>query len=144
MTHRMYGALIASLSAVTLMLAANGALAASGGAPHGAVVSAHPVSHPRAVPAFRHHRGFNGGFFWPGDFDYGPSYGEPLGEIPPLPPSNDVHYTYTYDVPWDWAHRFPPMVAPSDHPYVPSCPAESVKVPGHNGEEQTVNVIRCY
>lgn len=141
MTHRMYGALIASLSAVTLMLA-NGALAASGGAPHGAVVSAHPISHPRAFSSFRHHRRFDGGFFWPGDFDYGPSYGEPLGGIPPLPPPSDMRYTY--DVPWDWAHRFPPMVAPSDHPYVPSCPAESVKVPGHNGEEQTVNVIRCY
>jgi hypothetical protein len=55
-----------------------------------------------------------------------------------------MHYTYTYDVPWDWAHRFPPAVAPSDRPYVSSCPAESVTVTGRGGKEQTVNVIRCY
>lgn len=143
MTHKMYGALIASLSAAALMLAANAVLAASGGAPHGAFTAAHAIPHPRTVPSFRHHRRFEGGIYWPGDFDYGPSYSEPLAEVPP-PASNDFHYTYTYDVPWDWAHRFPPMVAPSDRPYVPSCPAEHVTVPGRNGEEQTVNVIRCY
>jgi hypothetical protein len=144
MTYKPSAALIASLCAVTLMVAANGAFAASAGAPHGAVTAARPMPHVRGFHSFRPHRRFDGGFFWPGSFDYGPSYAEPYAEVPPPPESNDVHYTYTYDVPWDWAHRFPPMVAPSDHPYVPSCPSESVTVPGRDGGERTVNVIRCY
>jgi hypothetical protein len=80
--------------------------------------------------------------FWPGDLLYGPD-GTPLIEQTPQL-SNDAHYTYTYDVPWDWAHRFPPVVAPSDRPYVPSCPTETVVVPGHDGSERSVNVTRCY
>ncbi|MGH9695820.1 MAG: hypothetical protein ACRD5Z_16830, partial [Bryobacteraceae bacterium] len=60
------------------------------------------------------------------------------------PMSGDMHYTYTYDVPWDWAHRFPPNVIPSERPYVPSCPAENVTVAGRDGKEQTVSVMRCY
>ena len=28
--------------------------------------------------------------------------------------SRDIRYTTTYDVPWDWAHRYPPNVAPSE------------------------------
>jgi len=60
------------------------------------------------------------------------------------PASSDVHYTYTYEAPWDWAHRNPPNVAPSDRPYVPGCTSEPVKVPGRNGGEQVVNVTRCY
>ncbi|WP_407181231.1 hypothetical protein [Bradyrhizobium sp. STM 3562] len=144
MTHRIYGTLVASVSAAVLMLAADEALARSGAAPRAGFVSPHAISRPAVARALRHHRRFDGGFFWPGDVYYGPSYGEPLADIPPPSVSNDVHYTYTYDVPWDWAHRYPPLVAPSDRPYVPSCPAEAVKVPGRNGEEQTVNVIRCY
>jgi hypothetical protein len=27
---------------------------------------------------------------------------------------------------------------------VPSCPSETVTVPGRNGEPQTVGVMRCY
>src|SRR6516165_488521 len=73
----------------------------------------------------------------------GPSYGEPPTGVAP-PTSNDVRYTSTYDVPWDWAHRFPPMVAPSDHPYVPGCHDEAVTVPGRGGAERIVNVTRCY
>jgi len=85
------------------------------------------------------------GAFWPADegFYYGPSNGEPIGDGA-QPTSGDVHYTYTYDVPWDWAHRYPPAVTPSDRPYVPSCPSEAVTVPGRDGREQTVNVMRCY
>ena len=60
------------------------------------------------------------------------------------PMSGDVHYTNTYDVPWDWAHRLPPMVAPSERPYLPSCPTETVTVTGRGGQEQTVNVMRCF
>ena len=60
------------------------------------------------------------------------------------PASSDVHYTYTYEAPWDWAHRNPPNVAPSDRPYVPGCTSEPVKVPGSKGGEHVVNVTRCY
>jgi hypothetical protein len=144
MTYRMYGALIASLSVVALMLAANETFARSGGAPRGGFTSTHSIPHPSVAHSFRHHRRNNVGIFWPteGDFSYGPSNGEPPADV--TQPSGDVHYTYTYDVPWDWAHRFPPAVAPSERPYVPSCPAETVTVPGRDGREQTVNVMRCY
>ena len=80
--------------------------------------------------------------FWPGDSSfYGPSNGEPILDGT-QGASRDIHYTY--DVPWDWAHRYPPAVAPSDRPYVPGCGSETVTVPGHDGEERTVNVVRCY
>jgi hypothetical protein len=143
MTYRMYGAFIASLSAVALMLAANETVARSGGAPRGGFTSSRSISHPSVAQSLRHHRRNTVGAFWPGDFFYGPSNGEPIGDVTP-PASGDVHYTYTYDVPWDWAHRYPPNVTPSDRPYVPSCPAETVTVAGRDGREQTVNVMRCY
>ena len=60
------------------------------------------------------------------------------------PVSGAVPSAYSYDIPWDWAHRFPPLVAPSERPYVPSCPTEIVTVAGRDGREQTVNVTRCY
>ncbi|MBR0795125.1 hypothetical protein JQ615_06985 [Bradyrhizobium jicamae] len=138
MAYRMSGALVASVSVAALMLASSTeTFARSGAAPRGAFAGPHP-----AFPAFRHH-GRVPGTFWPGDggYYYGPT-GEPVAEgAPPL--SNDVRYTYTYDVPWDWAHRYPPAVAPSDHPYVSSCPTETVTVPGRGGD-QTVNITRCY
>ncbi|MGA2287806.1 hypothetical protein [Bradyrhizobium sp.] len=142
MTYRMYGALIASLGAAALMLAADETFAGSGAAPQ---VSTRRVSRPFAARPFRHHNRNDIGAFWPGEGDFGdaPSNGEPLVGAP-QPPSGDIHYTYTYDVPWDWAHRLPPAVIPSDHPYVPSCPTETVKVPGRDGMERTVNVMRCY
>src|SRR5262249_39068321 len=107
--------------------------------PRAAIAPVRPL--PHAMHHFRHRGRFDGGFFWPG---YGDSYGayaptsEPMAA--PLAGSNNVHYTYTYDVPWDWAHRFPPNVTPSDRPYVPSCGSESVDV----GGGKTVNVFRCY
>jgi hypothetical protein len=53
--------------------------------------------------------------------------------------------TQAYDIPWDWAHRYPPVVAPSRRPYVPSCPTQTVTVPGgHDSTEHTVNITRCY
>jgi hypothetical protein len=146
MTYRMYGALIASLSVVALMLAANETFARSDGARGGGFASRHSISRPPAVPSFRHHRRnrINVAPFWPGvgDLYDAPLNGGPVvGVAPPI--SNDIRYTYTYDVPWDWAHRYPPTVVPSDRPYVSSCPTETVTVPGRNGSEQTVNVMRC-
>jgi len=145
MTYKMYSALIASLGVVALMLPASEAMARSGAAPGGAVGSARAMVRAPVAPAFRHHRrGFVGGF-WPGDYGYGyPTGGESNAYVPPPQTSQDVHYTYTYDVPWDWAHRFPPNVTPSDKPYVSSCPVETVTTTGRDGSEQTINVMRCY
>jgi hypothetical protein len=140
----MYGAFIASLSAITLMLAANETFARPGAAPHGGFRSAHAASHRLTARSLRHHRGEYGGVYWTGDGDYsGPSNGEPIGEAAPGA-SGDIHYTYTRDVPWDWAHRYPPAVAPSDRPYVPSCPTETATVPGRDGTEHTINITRCF
>jgi hypothetical protein len=140
MTYRMYGAFIASLGAVALVLAPGQTSAA----PRGGFTPAHSISHPSVAQSLRHYRRKNLGTLWPvvGDY-YGPSNGEPLVDATP-PASGDVRYTTTYDVPWDWAHRFQPIVAPSDRPYVPSCPTENVTVPGRNGKDQTVSVMRCF
>ena len=141
----MYGAFIASLSVVALMLAANETFAGSGAALRGGFTSTHSISHPSVAQSLRHHRRNNVGTLRPavGGFFYGPSNGEPMVDVT-QPISGDIHYTYTYDVPWDWAHRYPPAVTPSERPYVPSCPAETVTVPGHDGKEQTVSIMRCY
>ena len=143
MAYRMNAAFIVSLSAVALMLGANETSARSGAALRFA--STPSISRPSLAHSLRHHRRTNVGAFWPGvgDFFGGPSYGEPTANVA-QPTSGDIHYTQTYDVPWDWAHRFPPAVAPSDRPYVSSCSAETVTVPGRYGSEQTVNITRCY
>jgi hypothetical protein len=145
MMNRMYrAAFIASLSAIAVMIAANETLARSGAAVRGGF-TAHSISHRSLASSFRHHRRNNAAIVWPaeGDFSYGPSNGEPIGDVT-QPTSGDIHYTYTQDVPWDWAHRYPPAVAPSDRPYVPSCPTETVTFPRHDGGDQTVSVMRCY
>ena len=143
MTHRMYRALVASVSVTVVMLAANETFAGPGAGPRAGITPTH--SRPAAAQLFRHHPRIRGAAFWPttGGFYFDPSNGEPVFDAAP-PASNDVRYTYTYDVPWDWAHRYPPAVAPSDRPYVSSCGAETVTVPGRGGVEQTVNVMRCY
>jgi hypothetical protein len=144
MTHRLYGALVASLGAAALLLAATEGFARSGTAPRGAGVAA-PHAHSPGARAFRHH-GRNRGYPWPaaGGFLYGaPNGGEPAVDVPQSI-SGDFRYTYTYDVPWDWAHRYPPAVTPSDRPYVSNCHAETVTVPGRGGTEQAVNIMRCY
>jgi hypothetical protein len=144
MTSKKVGALTAALSATALMLAANETFAGTAAVSRGGVAAPHSFSRPSIGQPFRHHHRNNFGAFWPGgDFPYGPN-GEPVGDVGQPASSGDVHYTYTYDVPWDWAHRYPPAVAPSDRPYVPSCGAEAVTVPGRNGEERTINITRCY
>jgi hypothetical protein len=143
MTYRLYGAFIASLGVVALILAANETFAGSG-LPHSGGLSAHPTSHRPFARSFRHHRGNNVGAFWPGDVFDGPSNVEPMLDVTPPPTSGDIHYTNTYDVPWDWAHRFPPAVIPSERAYVPQCTEQSVTVPSRGGKEQTVDIMRCY
>jgi len=144
MAYRTCKAFIVPLCVAILMLAANETFARSGVAPaaRGGVASPHAISRPAFVG---HHRRNNPGAFWPatGGFFYGPPGGEAMPNVN-QPISGDMRYTYSYDVPWDWVHRFPPAVVPSDKPYVSSCPVESVTVPGRGGEERTVNVMRCY
>jgi hypothetical protein len=157
MTHRIHLALVASIalpiSLVVLTFPTNEVSAqARAGAPGHAFVPLPPVARPPLfrpfAPRLRHLRAGNnfGGFFWPGYGDTGsgyPSYGAPVEGLPQAM-SSDVRYTYTYDAPWDWVHRLPPNVVPSNKPYVSSCPEETVKVPGRDGAERTVNIMRCY
>jgi hypothetical protein len=148
MTYRMCGAFIASLGVVALVFATSETFGASGAVHAGRAVSAHPIFRPLAGRSLQHRRRNNntGGFWWGGggfDGPYGFGYGEPGGGVV-QPGSNDTRYTYTYDVPWDAIHRFPPMVAPSDKPYVAECPTQTVMVPGRDGKEQSVNITRCY
>ena len=97
---------------------------------------------PAGAHAFRQHRR---NFVGPIVGGYYGADGAPLLDAPQLQKApNDVRYTYTYDVPWDWAHRYPPNVTPSERPYVPGCGNETVTVPGRGGREQTINVTRCY
>ena len=142
--YRVVGALVASLSVAAVALAANPAFAGSA-MPHSlSFAPSHAASHLPAIRSFRHHRR-GGAIFLPGvdAYDYGTPGGEPLVDAT-QPLSGDVHYTTTYDVPWDWAHRYPPAVTPSDRPYVSSCPQETTTFPGRDGNDQTVNVMRCY
>jgi hypothetical protein len=145
MTYRVYAALIAFLGAAALMTAANETFARAGATPRGAFAPTPSISRPSFAQSLRQHRRNNAGVVWPAEEDifYGPSNGEATAAVK-QPTSSDIHYTYTYDVPWDWAHRYPPAVAPSDRPYVPSCPTETVTFAGHGGEDKSVNVTRCY
>ncbi len=57
-------------------------------------------------------------------------------------------FTCTYDIPWDWAHRCPPIAAPAEPPLAPaarapSCVPQSVTVPGSDGKDQTITMVRC-
>jgi len=145
MKYRMYGAFIASLGAAAFMLAADETFARSGSAPRGGVASPHSKFRPSVNQSLRHHRRNRDDVaLWPaidGDF-YGAPDGGPLVDVA-QPGSGNLHYTYSYDVPWDWTHRYP-LTLPSERPYVPSCTAEAVTVPGRGGTEHTVNVTRCY
>ncbi len=141
---RISGVIVIAAAVAALLLSVEAAAARSGAAPGAPAISGHVVGAraPGVRPFVRQHRGQ--GAFLPavGAFAYGPD-GEPVPQQVPEHTSADVRYTYTYDVPWDWAHRYPPNVVPSDRPYVSSCPVETVRVPGRGGE-QTVNVTRCY
>ena len=151
MAYKMYAVFIASLG-VALTLASSGPFGRSGAANAGRPASTHSTSHRSVARSLRHHHGLNTGAFWPaaGGFFYNPPNGEPTVDFP-QPQSGDVHYMCTYDIPWDWAHRCPPIVGSSEppsaqvvRPYVPACPAQTVTVPTGDGKEQTVNIVRCY
>jgi hypothetical protein len=148
MMSRSHGALLASLSAAALLLPASDSFARPGGVAAPGLVAApsRGGAHLPIAPGARFRARNNPWVYWPGGggfFYDSAGYSQPFGDAG-QPLSNDVRYTYTYDVPWDWTHRFPPNVTPSDRPYVPSCPTEQVTVPGRGGIEHTVNIMRCY
>jgi hypothetical protein len=151
MAYKVYAAFIASLG-VALTLASSESFGRSGAANAGRSASTPSTSHRSVARSLHHHHGRNTGAFWPaaGGFFYNPPSAEPKVDISE-PQSGDVHYTCTYDIPWDWAHRCPPFVSSSEPPsapvvraYVPGCPAQTVTVPLGDGKEQTVNIVRCY
>jgi hypothetical protein len=144
MMYRIHPAFIASLSAIAVMLAANATFARSATTPRGAFASTHPTARTSALRPFRHHHRFNNaGTFWPAVTDgfYGSSNGDLTADVA-QPPSGDIHYTSEF--PWDWAHQYPPILTPSGRPYVPSCPTQTVTVPGHGGQTQSVNITQCF
>ena len=144
MAYRIFRAFIGPLSVALLMFAANDTFAqGSHGVSRAGMAPGN--SGPR-LPTVGHHRRGHPGAFWPATGGYyGPSsYGDPMAADVNQTITGDIRYTYTQDVPWDWPHRFPPMVAPSDRPYVQSCPSETVTVPGRNGKDRTINIMRCY
>jgi hypothetical protein len=135
MSTKINTALITSLSAVALMLVTSDTFAASRTA-RGAFASAHrPGTH-----FFRHDRRPRSAVVWPGGDGsfYGPNGEATPDGVPPAP--GDFHYTNSNDIPWDWAHRH----VPTERPYVPSCPAETVTVPDGRGGTGQVNIVRCY
>ena len=146
MTYRTLAAL-AAVGAIALVFVTSETMARPGAVAAGPRAGIAPVRPlPHAQHDFRNRGRFGGGFYWPGYGDSSGAYA-PTAEAPitaPLGGPNEIRYTYTQDVPWDWAHRFPPNVTPSDRPYVPSCTNEGVTVPGSDGEAHTVNVTRCY
>jgi hypothetical protein len=114
MTYRT--TLIASLSAVALVLAAGETSANQAGArgPGAAPGGPGAASARPAFPTFRsmhHHRHRGGDGFYPGvgGVFYGlPSeVAQPVVEAPPLKQSDDLRYTCVYDIPWDYVHRCP-------------------------------------
>jgi hypothetical protein len=155
MMYKLYAAFLMCLG-VALTVASS---QASGGARagHGGVsASMHSTTFHRSFARSHHHGRRNRGAFFPGSFFWGP-YDQPNGDFaPPIsgpisgPTSNDIDYTYKVDIPWDWAHRFPPgffgsTPERSSPPvaYVPGCAKQTVTVPGADGKDQTVNVVRC-
>jgi hypothetical protein len=131
----MYGILIASVGAIVLTLASSESFAASKGA---------HLSHRMAAHGGRHHHRLPGAFVWGDDgYFYGPTGEAVVGGVQPL--TGDVRNSNASDdIPWDWAHRYPPILGPTGRPYVSSCGAETVTVPDGRGGTGQVNVIRCF
>jgi hypothetical protein len=137
---------------VALALASNQALGQSGAVRVGSAV--HPTVHPSVNRAIHHRNVRNRRAFFPttGAFFSEPSNVLPNAEVahPVGPISGDFNYTYKYDVPWDWAHRYPPsfFASPPEPPapplvFHPGCAAQAVTVPGTDGKDQIINMVRC-
>ena len=152
MKHRIYAtAFIASLS-VALTLAPSESFGRSGAALGVKSASTNSALRPSAMQSSVHanfssrrdHGQRNAGWaLWAtaGGF-YGinqnlqPSDFEPNVDVVR---SISEHVTYTYDVPWDAVHRYPPGVR-----YASGCRSQTVTVPRGGGKKQSVNIVRCY
>ena len=151
MIYKAYAAFIMSLG-VAFTLASNQAFGGSG-AGHGGVSAArHSPFHPSVTRSPHHQNRRNLGTFFPGagGFFWGPSNGQPNVEVaqPIGPISGITNFTCTYDIPWDWVHRCPPVVSPPEPAPPPMarvspCPAQTVTVPGADGKDQTISMVRC-
>lgn len=151
MAFKMYPAFIVLFS-VVLTLASSKSFGRSSAENGGRSALARSGSHRSFARSLNHHHGPNRGAFWPGggSFVYEPSNGEPKIDVT-RPISGDVHYTCTYDIPWDWVHRCPTFIKPSEPisapvviPHVPGCPTQTAKVLMGDGKEETISIVRCY
>jgi hypothetical protein len=149
MMNKVYAVLIMSLGAT---VATSHAFGGPGTAHAGASAATHSTVRPSVARSPNHRHGRSVGNFFPatGGLFWNDQPDE--GIAPPVsgPISGDFNYTYKYDVPWDWAHRYPPgfFGSPPAHlapplAYTPGCPAQTVTVPGVDGKDQTVTVVRC-
>jgi hypothetical protein len=153
MMNKVCAAFTMSIS-VALAFASNQALGQSGAAQGGRSASMHPTSHPSVTRSPHQRIGRNRAAFFPttGGFFWGPSNGVPNVEVgqPTGSISGDFNYTYKNDFPWDWAHRYPPSLfaappepTPPPVSYRSGCAAQTVTVPGADGKDQTINMMRC-
>jgi hypothetical protein len=149
MMRQVCATFIASLS-VAFILTSNQAFGQSGG-----VLAASPPHHHNFFPHQHrifphHHNRRNLGTFFPA---VGGFFGEPFNSQPNLnldvrQTITDGIYTCTYDIPWDWVHRCPPIVNPPVPPpspvaFRPGCTGQTVTVPGSDGKDQTITMLRC-
>jgi len=155
MTYKVCEAFTISLG-VVLTLASRQAIGQAG-VLHGAVshsAARHSPFHPSVIRSHHRNNLRNRGAFFPanGGFFFGSSNGQPNVEVaqPMGAISGDFHYTYKQDFPWDWAHRYPPSLfaSPAEPPAPPvalrpGCPAQTVTVPGADGKDQTITMVRC-
>jgi hypothetical protein len=141
-------ALIAALAAA-LSAAASSSFAAGSGAPGAAVSGAtHGGSHARsahaghnAMAGSRGSRNAGWGLWGYGPAVYGatqPAGVEPVASVGAL----SEHVTYTYDVPWDAVHRYPPAMRPYED--ARGCHTQQQSVPRAGGGTQAVDIVRCY
>jgi hypothetical protein len=144
-------AFITSLG-VTIAVASSQALGAPPAASGGGAASAHSGGRPSIAP---HHNGRNarglfpstGGWYW---WPSGPSNSQPNVDVRQII-TGGPSYTCTLDIPGDWAHRCPPSLfasppeppPPPPVPYELGCPAQTMTVPGADGKDQTINIVRC-
>jgi hypothetical protein len=144
MMRQVCATFIASLS-VAIILASNQAFGQLRASPGGSPPSMSPRSAPSPQPT-------NIGTFFPavGGFFGAPFNRQPNVNLDVRQTITDGIYTCTYDIPWDWVHRCPPsffasppVPPPPPVAFRPGCSGQTVTVPGTDGKDQTVNMLRC-
>jgi hypothetical protein len=137
-------AVFAMFLSASLSLAFNQAFAQSGPAHHSANFAKHSPHHRFPHHDHRRSKGLFGGFWGVPDYEFGMD-----ADAPTHPPTvYEPRYTCTYDIPWDWVHRCPPVAAYPEAPSEPvvrgpGCVRQVVTVPGADGKDQTINMVRC-